>query len=363
MDNLLVGAIRKRIMPIIDDLSIEEKVRHANLVLRSRPRDLEDTLAQLVHDYDPVVAASAIHFVEQRQLWSLSDDLEYAVAHHSPADCVFEAASWALAAHRLSEKPRDLWTEPLHVVELADRLRAIPLFDFVSVDELFRIAGAARQVRHEAGRELGHEGGAATAVQFLLKGSVRVSGGEDDARRDVNAPAALAFEEVLEGRPLGHTIRAIDRTVCVALDSAEFLTMLSDNIVLAQGLFRMLLEARAARHLRMAYTPPQAGQVVLRGLPLQPIDKALLLRQNPLLGRASVNQLLDLVAISRETVLTAGSVLFAETDQPAVYYVLAGEVRLESTGADGPNRSSPAPAARSACRKRSPASRSAAARR
>ena len=335
MDNLLGGAIRKRIMPIIDDLSIEEKVRHANLVLRSRPRDLEDTLAQLVHDDDPVVAASAIHFVEQRQLWSLAGDLEFAVAHHSRADCVFEAATWALAAHRLSGKHRDLWTDPLPVVELADRLRAISLFNFVSVDELFRIAGAARQECYEAGRELGHEGAAATDVQFLLTGAVRVSGGEDGAPRDVNAPAALAFEEVLEGRPLGHTIRAIDRTVSVALDGGEFLTMLSDNIVLAQGLFRMLFDVRAARHWRIAYTPPQAGQVVLRSLPLQPIEKVLLLRQNPLLGRATVNQLLDLVAISRETRLTAGSVLFAETDEPAVYYVLAGKVCLESSGADG----------------------------
>ena len=55
----------------------------------------------------------------------------------------------------------------------------------------------------------------------------------------------------------------------------------------------------------------------------------LLLRQNPLLGRATVDQLLDLVAITREVALTAGRVLFAETDGPAVYHVLTGEVMLE----------------------------------
>jgi len=149
LDNLLGGAVRKHVMPIIEDSSMEEKVRCANLVLRSRPRNLEDTLAQLVHDSDPVVAASAIHFVEQRQLWSLSDDLEYVLAHGSVADrYVFEAASWALAAHRLADKRRDLWMEPLPAVELADRLRTIPLFDFISVDELFRVAGTGRQVRH-----------------------------------------------------------------------------------------------------------------------------------------------------------------------------------------------------------------------
>jgi AAA family ATP:ADP antiporter len=335
LDNLLGGAIRKLVMPIIEDSTMEEKVRCANLVLSSRPRDLEDTLAQLVHDSDPVVAASAIQFVEQRQLWSLSDDLEYVLAHPSVADgYVFEAASWALAAHRLADKRRDLWTEPLPAVELADRLRTIPLFDFVSVDELFRIAGMGRQVRHPGGRELYHEGAQADDVQFLLEGSVCLSGG-DGTPCDLNAPAVLAFEKMLEGRPLRHTIRSLDRAICLTLGSDEFLTMLSDNIMLAQGLFRMLLDTPKARQWRTVYTPPPGAEPVTpRSWPLQPLDKVLLLRQNPLLGRATVTQLLDLATIPREVPLTAGGVLFTETDQPAVYHVLKGEVQLEAAAAD-----------------------------
>ena len=333
LDNLLGGAIRKRIMPIIEDLSMEGKVRHANVVLKSRPRDLEETLVQLVHDDDLVVAASAIHFVDERCLWSMAGDLEYIVAHNAAPGWVFEAASWALAAQRLAERPHDLWTDPLPVVELANRLRAIPLFDCGSVDELFRIAVAARQVRHEAGRELYHEGAPAEDVQFLLEGSVRLSG-SNTAPADLDSPAALAFEEVLEGRPLGHTICAVDRTVSVALAGDEFLTMLSDNIELAQGLFRMLLDGRARQGRTDYIPPPHAGQVAARE-PLQSIDKVLRLRQHPLLRRATVSQLLDLVAVTRDTPLGAGSVLFAEADQPAVYHVLTGEVCLEYDGATG----------------------------
>ena len=335
MDNLLGGAVRKRVMPIIEDAPMAEKVRCANLVLKSRPRDLEDTLAQLVNDNDSVVAASAIHFVEQRQLWSLADDLEYALAHASAADrYVVEAASWALAGYRLSDKRRDLGMEPLPVVELANRLRTIPLFDFVSVDELFRIAGTGRQVRHEGGREIYHEGLQAKDVQFLLEGSVRLSGG-DGAWSDLDAPAALAFEPMLEGSPLRHRIGAVDRAICLSLGRDDFLTMLSDNVVLAQGLFRMLLNTPRARQWRTVYTPPlQTGPAAPRSLPLQPLEKVLLLRENPLLERATVNQLLDLATIMREVPLTSGSVLFTETDPPAVYHVLRGEVRLEADAAD-----------------------------
>ena len=63
LDNLLGGVVRKRVLPILEDTPIAEKARYANLVLKSRPRDIEDTLAQLVHDDDPVVVAAAVHFV------------------------------------------------------------------------------------------------------------------------------------------------------------------------------------------------------------------------------------------------------------------------------------------------------------
>jgi AAA family ATP:ADP antiporter len=334
MDNLLSGAVRKSVMPIIEDSPLEVKLRHASLVLKSRPRDGGETLAELIRDSDPVLAAAAIHLVEQCQAWSLYDDVEHALAHRAAADWyVFEAASWALAAHRLADKRRDLWTEPLPAVELAARLRRMPLFDFVSVDELFRIAGAGRQVRYEAGRELYHAGAQATEVQFLLEGSVRLSA-EDDAPCDVNAPAVLAFENVLEGSPVRHTVHANDQTICLTLRGDEFLTMLSDNIVLAQGLFRMLLDTPKARHWRTVYTPPTTEQVTARILPLQPLDKVLLLRQNPLLERATVNQLLDLASITREVPLTCGSVLLNETDAPALYYIMTGEVRLDADASE-----------------------------
>jgi CRP-like cAMP-binding protein len=332
LDNLLSGAVRRRVMPILEDLPMDEKVRQANLVLRSRPRDVEDTMIQLVHDTDQVVAAAAIHFVEQRQLWALADDVEFELAHRSVNDWyVFEAASWALAGRVAPDKRRDLWMQPLPAVELAHRACTIPLFDFVSVDELFRIASAGRQVRHEGGRELYHEGVPAGDVQFLVEGSVRLSGGGSDPC-EVAAPAALAFEEVLEGSPLRRTICAVDRAICIRLAGDEFLTMLSDNIVLAQGLFRMLLDLPRARQWRTVYTPPNAGPAMPRNGPLLPLEKVLLLRQNPLLERATVNQLLDLATIVREVPLAAGSALFAPSDPPALHLVLGGEVLLEGAG-------------------------------
>src|SRR6185369_13485771 len=172
LDNLMRGPVRARVLPLIDEVSVEEKVRHANLVLKTRPRDLEETLAQLIHDDDQVICASTILDIERRGLWTaLGDDVEFVLANRPVDDWfVFEAASWALGARRMGARRDALWLEPLPIVELADRLRGVPLFDEVSVDELFRLARAGRQIGHESGRRLSAHGESAD-VEFLLGGS------------------------------------------------------------------------------------------------------------------------------------------------------------------------------------------------
>jgi AAA family ATP:ADP antiporter len=336
LDNLLRGAIRARVMPLVDEAPVEDKVRHANLVLRTRPRDLSDTLAQLIHDDDKVVAAAAIHVVAHLGLWEpLAQDVDYVMAQgatQEPAHdaYAFEAAHWALASRHLGERSSEPWLESLPTVELAERLRAVSLFDFVSADELFRIAGAGRQVSHETGREMYQQGDAADAVQFLLDGAVSVAG-DDGEIADLQAPTAIGFEEVLEGRPFSHTVRVTARAICLSIDAPEFLTMLSDSSEMAQGLFRMLL-AGSDGLSPSPESSAESGAIELRQGPLSPIEQARLLRGHPLFGRATIDELLALVAAASDTPLRTGHLLFEETDRPEVFLILRGAVRLGHEG-------------------------------
>ena len=93
----------------------EERVRRGNVLLKTRPRDVEETLLQLINDDDPVTAAAAIDVVREQKMWSLADDVEHVLAHRDVNDWyVFEAASWALAEQRMpAERRRELWLEPL----------------------------------------------------------------------------------------------------------------------------------------------------------------------------------------------------------------------------------------------------------
>jgi HEAT repeat protein len=107
LDNLLRGRLRKRLIPVIEEMPIEDKVRRGNVLLKTRIRGAEETLARMIYDEDPVIAATAIDLVGELRLWSLADDLEQVLAFRDAKDwAVFEAASHALAAHRNHEARR-----------------------------------------------------------------------------------------------------------------------------------------------------------------------------------------------------------------------------------------------------------------
>ncbi len=334
LDNLLAGDVRRRVMLLLEEMPEDERVRKGNVMFKTRGRDVEDTLAQLVHDEDQEIAACAIQLVEQRQLWTLADDLEHALSHRDPHDWyVFEAASWALAGRRMpSERRRALWQEPLPAVELADRLRRVQLFGFASVNELFRIANLGRQVRHDPGRVLYEAGRPAESLQFLLDGRVAV-GRPGEAMKELAAPNVLGFEAVLEGSPASKSIKAIDTAIALSLTTDEFLSLISENVEIAQGIFRLLIDRRGApgwHAVLHGEISPSLRKKVDSGL--QAVDRILLLQSSPLLAQATATQLVGLAGLARAVTLKRGEDPTTGAE-PSVLVVLSGAVRVERDGA------------------------------
>ncbi len=333
LDNLLEGEVRKRVMPLVDEMPIEERIRKGNVIYRTRTRDVEDTVAQLLHDEDQSIASAAVLLVEERGLWSLADDLEHVLAHRDVRDQhVFEAASWALAANRVQvERRKELWQEPLPTVELADRLRKVPLFDFTHVDELFRLARLGRQVRYETGRPVYARGEQVSSIQFLLDGHVTIEG--PDGRLAMAAPAALGFEELLEGSPMASAITAASRSITLSLTADEFLALLSENVELAEGIFRMLI---ATHNLGAGHTliPGDLPPEMKAGAHLRPVDRVLLLQSSPLLARATAAQLWRLSSIAREATVAAGAEALPKGSDASILIVLSGSLNIQ--GPAGP---------------------------
>jgi AAA family ATP:ADP antiporter len=334
LDNLLTGTLRKRLLPVLEDTPIDEKVRRGNALLSLRHRDAEETLLRLINDEDQVVAAAAIQTAARQKVWALAPDIEHVLAHRDPRDWfVFEAASWALAEQRMPEaRVRQLWNEPLPAVELAARLRTLPIFAEVSVDELFRLADAGRQVRCEPGHVLGTEGEAPASVQFLLEGTVeaRAAGAAPQALEPVSA---LGFDQMVTGGPLPWTLRAVSRVVCLDITAGEARQLLADNTDLAAGLFRTLLAHPAFSDDRLVVHAADATRLWrARGDGLAPIDKVLTLeRLGPFAG-IPPDELLALATAARRVSFAAGQTLDRAGATPSIWIVLDGELSLDAEG-------------------------------
>jgi CRP-like cAMP-binding protein len=227
-----------------------------------------------------------------------------------------------------AERRRELWLEPLPAAVLADRLRGLPLFASVSVDELFRIASASKQVRHDPGTVLLTEGATPETIHMLLDGSVVGSGGSS-APETIEAPAALGFTEALEGAPVRRTLRTAGIAVTLAMTTDELRSLLADNTELVRGLFAEM--AHRAEDPMCAPVESTGAASDLRQLAtdgLSPVEKILALQRVPYFTQLPTEETQLLAAIARTITMTTGTQLFAASSPPATWLVLSGEVQL-----------------------------------
>ena len=98
LDNILASNLRQTVLPMLEDLPTDEKVRLGHVIRRMHSGSLEDAMLSLINDKDEVVAAASIDLGRSEKLWALADDVEHVLAHRNARDwLVFEAASWTLA--------------------------------------------------------------------------------------------------------------------------------------------------------------------------------------------------------------------------------------------------------------------------
>jgi CRP-like cAMP-binding protein len=327
---MLKGPLRRWLMPLLEEAPLEEKAQKANALLRTRVRDVEDTLAQLVHDDEEALAAAAIHRVEEKGLWRLADDLEHVLEHRPARDqLVFESASWALAAHRMpAEARRSRWRESLPAVVAAERLHGVPLLRFASVGQLLRLAAAGRTARPEPGDLLHRQGAAPHRVLLLLDGPVALQVGHAKAT-EVWAPLALGLEAVLAGARQRETAWAGEGAVCLAVGGRDLLGLLGEEGALARAIFRALLEDSGANGWVLGPRRSVEAPGHTHALTLEAVH---VLEASPLFARATPDQALRLAGIAREVPLAPGSTLFDEADPAAVYVVASGTVTVEAEG-------------------------------
>jgi hypothetical protein len=324
LDNELKGTLRKKLLPVLEEPIAGDELGNAH-------QSIEAAVSRLIQDPDPVLAAAAVLFAWQVKLGNLNAELEQVIATRDASDYrVFEAASWVSAAFRLQEAGRRaLWMEPLPMVEAADRLRRLPVFASLSVDGLFRLVEVCTQERTDSSSTLYQEGTVPETIRLLLDGQVTCKPFMGESR-EIAAPAALAFQEVLENRPVRETVRSAGRIVCLRLEGEEARNLLADDTELVQGLFTMLCNADGGGTANLVFKGK--GAVAGTALPkanLKPIEKILILQSIPVFSEVAADGMQALAGIAMEVPLRKDAVLFSETQMPALYVLISGEISLE----------------------------------
>lgn len=329
LDNVLTGSLRKRLMPVLEEPAMEGS-------LYGVQGSVEDTLRKLIHNPDPVLSAASMMFAWHIRMGNLNADLEQVLAARDARDWIaFEAASWVSAAFRLQEtRRRSLWKEPLPTVEVADRMRRLPLFASLSVNGLFRIADAGSQERYPAHRTLYQTGSTPEKIHFLLDGRV-ASKADTGETLEIAAPASIAFQEVLELRSARETVRTDEDSICLDLTGEEFHVLLADDTELVQGLFKILCGADGTRPAGLLFKGDSTeARDDIPGTGWKPIEKVLILKNIPLFAEVSAEEMLGLASISTEVPLRTGTCIFAEADPPSIYALVSGELSLQSASGE-----------------------------
>ena len=352
LDNVLSSKLRGTLVSALEEAPLEEKAKRGNALLKTQPRSLEGTIRELFEDRDPLLAALAASLVGDRGLWNLQGVVEGLSERGDDRNGYFaDAAAWALASRNATaEQRRERWVDALPAVTVVDRIRRLPLFASVGVDELFRIAGAGTQTRHDPGTTFFDAGSRPDRLYFLLDGEHVVTGEGAEARR-IEAPAALGFEEALDGRLMADTIRTNARAVTLGLDNETLRTLLADNTDLVRGLFRTLAalnrasselhrargEFRTLVQLRGTQTQYGAGAApaaldAVGGPDLTDVQKGPALRLIPLFARVTGVEMLHLAAIAEHVRVETDAIFSEEASPPCVAVVLMGELGMQTSG-------------------------------
>jgi hypothetical protein len=118
------------------------------------------------------------------------------------------------------------------------------------------------------------------------------------------------------------------------LTQDEFLTLAFDNIDVAHGLFRMVLGEHGGVDLNGVTRGMVPDVASHHAAGWQPMERAFLLQGSPLTAGATVAQVMRLAMIAHEVPLSPGAVIVHENDEPAVFFVLSGALRVEAAGAE-----------------------------
>jgi ATP/ADP translocase/HEAT repeat protein len=264
LDTVLDPSLRPLVMPFLDDIPVEERLRHAAVPIPPPPEPLAFIREHCRHP-NPYVVMVALDALARHGAAEAADEARPALAHHEPL--IREAALHALAMvqgaaanplirplttdpdpvvalHAQAILARHDGTAPLEVpmfstVEKVLFLKSAPVFSRLAGEDLAPLARMAEVCSFAKGERIFTEGEMGDALYVVVRGSVAILRGHT---RLAILGVGEAFGEmaVLEEVPRSATSEAAEESEVLRIGSEEFYEMLHEQVEIAEGVIRML---------------------------------------------------------------------------------------------------------------------------
>ncbi len=234
LDNVLTPDDRRRIVPLVDDLSLVERLRQGDATSEEMNWRREDVLLSLMQGWDPWLRACAVYTVGQRGVVSLLSRVEAAQVDEHPL--VRQAADLALRQLNQSSGPRDARTQ----MEKAIFLRQVETFSHTTTQELARIAEITHPKPFPGRARTFEEGSAADAIYLVVSGRIRLH--RAGRNPEIVGPGeSVGVWELFEDRPRGETASALEDTLTLRIDRADLFDLMDAHPEIARGILKTMV--------------------------------------------------------------------------------------------------------------------------
>lgn len=256
LDTLLDPPLRPLVMPFLDDLPAEERVRRAGSLVPAPPPPAEFMARQCLHP-NPYVALLALDAVARHGDAGVEGLARAAL--RSPEPLVREGAVRALRLGGLSasEALASLLADPDPMVrrqaEAASRpeepmygtlekvlvLRKAAIFDRLSGEDLAPLARVAEVECHGTGDPIFSEGEVGDSLYVIVRGRVGIQR-EGETLASLGPGEAFGEMAVLDASARSATALALEDTELLQIGSEEFYEVLHEQAEIAEGVIRVL---------------------------------------------------------------------------------------------------------------------------
>lgn len=135
-------------------------------------------------------------------------------------------------AGKATEKPT------LTTLQKAEFIRGVEIFSHATVEELFRLASIAREVRFAPQQVIFQEGDVGDALYPVVEGAVELTC-KEKAHRDLIGPGqAFGLYSVLTREPRYATAIALEETLALRIGGEELYSLLSNNTEIVASIFK-----------------------------------------------------------------------------------------------------------------------------